>query len=221
MLLLLTYLSCLQALLVDTSVSCSGKKVTLSAEYTIPSYPPKVWKCLTNLDEYGRWFTDSKKIDTLGKITRVGDKFTESFGLFDSSSITWTVSDFKEGSRLGLRVLESKNTVAWDEIEVSFDLEKPSILTGRGFDESVLKYMYSYEISNAAFFAIERATMRGSIVNECIRSLSNLEDLITGNVNTGIVRKGYGPNNIKGSVNEGLTRVDQWYLPVDYKSPRK
>ena len=225
LLVLLLLLSCIvgmRGILVDSSVSSNGKRIVLSAEYTIPIYPPKVFKSLTNLYEYGRWFTDSKKIDCSdsGIITKVGDKFTESFGLFDSSSITWTVSDFKAGSKLCLRVLESKNTIAWDSIEVNFELEKPSVFTGRGFEETLLKYMYSYEISNPAFLAIERAAMREGVVNECLQSLASLESLVTGNMNVGIQR-GYGPNAIKGSVNEGLTRVDQWYLPVDYKSPNK
>ena len=220
----LSLISSSKALLVDSRVSSRGNNgVVIEADFTIPTYPTRVFKTLTDVNRYSKWFTDSKKIDadpSLGKISKVGDRFTETFGLFDSSFITYEVSEFKPNSKLSFYAQESKNTVAWNNLEIEFEIEKPSILTGRGFEETLLTYKYSYEII-PAFISFEKAAMRRSILNDCLSSLAKFESLVTGtSVNTK-VKKAFGPNSIKGSVNEGLTRVDQWYLPVDYKSPKK
>jgi len=60
-----------------------------------------------------------------------GDSFTERFGLFDSSSITWQVNDIKENELLALKTSRSENTIAWDILEMVFNKNSKSLVSDK------------------------------------------------------------------------------------------
>ena len=59
-------------------------------------------------------FTDYVRYPVSSK----GDSFTERFGPFETSSITWEVTDIKENELFALKTSRSENTVAWDGLEM-------------------------------------------------------------------------------------------------------
>ena len=102
-------------------ITPKGSQKTISlTRYSIPTYPSKVFDTLCNVEQYSKWFTTSTKFsDYKSKTLRVkGDSFTERFGVFDSSLITWSVGEIKQNKKLSLYTSSMKNTFAWESLEV-------------------------------------------------------------------------------------------------------
>ena len=81
-----------------------GQVTTSVTKASIPTFSSQVFNELITFKNWGKWFTTSKIFTdySTDKLQSKGDSFTEKFGLFDSSSITWTVSEVKANSKLSL-----------------------------------------------------------------------------------------------------------------------
>jgi hypothetical protein len=105
---------------------------------------------------------------------------------------------------LSIKTTGKKRTIAWDSLEIVFELAKPPLLSGRRFEETVLTMTYSWTISNPLFAAAERNLVGKGMIKENIEALTKLEELVTG-------------RTVDSTKRARLSAVDQWYLPSTYR----
>ena len=102
-------------------ITPNGSQKTISlTRFSIPTYPSKVFDTLCEVEQYRKWFTTSTRFSDYKRKTlrSKGDSFTERFGVFDSSLITWSVGEIKQNKKLSLYTSGMKNTFAWESLEV-------------------------------------------------------------------------------------------------------
>lgn len=161
---------------VSESKTLSGGLLTVS-EYTrrIRANRDCVHNTLCDYNTWLDWISPGSVLSgPSGPLKSVGQEFTESFGLFSSSQITWRVQSIEPGKGLQLLTSNKQGTFGWDAISIDFTVdpepESPS-------SSSILTYRYSWIVENPVISFLEKALVRKSMLDDNEKALDRLAEL--------------------------------------------
>jgi hypothetical protein len=159
---------------IATQVSTpQGPKIINETIKRISSPPNKVYKQICDFKSWNQWISPQSKFTSgVNEFTNKNQSCLEIFGLFDSSSIQWTVSECIP-HQLSVFCSSSKGTFGWDNLKMDF-----IIIPDPNDDcKSILTFKYSWVVSNPIVAFIEKLVIRQSMISDNIQAIYKLTDV--------------------------------------------
>lgn len=146
-----------------------GPRIITNYETNLEVDQRLVFDKLADFKSWGAWLSPESRFEGGNHpITKSRQTFTEVFGLFDSSSITWEVDDYKPHSTFAVISKSSVGTFGWDTLALRFDIS-PSIEGAVS-----LNFTYSWTVPNPTVAIVEKLLIRKMMMKDNEKALGKL-----------------------------------------------
>lgn len=152
-----------------TIETSNGRRTITSLETNIKADINTVYGKLCSFNTWNDWISPGSKFTStqeLDQFSNVGDTVDETFGIFQSSKITWELREIKPKYSLKVCSRASQATVGWNQLELEFCLS-PS-----GSSTTNLLWLYSWTVKNPLVCFIEEKFVRQSMINDNLKALN-------------------------------------------------
>lgn len=164
--------------IIRESVVPSGRKITNEIVVGMPSVTEnELFNKLIDYNNWPSWISpDSKFRSDHRTLSANGQEFVESFGLWESSKITWEVTALLSNRKFKVRSKSSEGVFGWDSLELDFDLCPIEMAQG-GVE---LRFCYSWIVSNPFVSVVEKLFVRSMMMADNEKAIAKLCELCGG-----------------------------------------
>lgn len=159
--------------LVELRTSSGGYRTICDYTRKVQADADHIHDVLCDYNAWAKWISPGSIMQgpPSGLLEVEGQQFTESFGLFFASQITWRVKSIIPNRTLSLITCANKGTFGWDEIEIEISMDAN---TRASHPECSLNFRYSWIVENPIISFIERNLVRQSMIDDNSKALDRL-----------------------------------------------